>query len=405
MFRKNLKFALRAIATVLVALLVIRCGGGGGDESAPARVLTPISYTGATAPVAISLNNTPILVANVLYGGASASEIPVGVTITKPSVSPDNSAIKADRLMDLFQSRLVDIFGDATQGYKVPTAMVYNNQLEPCEAGHYILNGSLDDYTGIGTVTYDFYNCLDAGVTFDGKVHFTIHYFEPYYYPYYFQLNYTMDMVVVTLTSSEFNVTMSGKVQSESSEPGYMISARDIMNYVERANSTGKLYKYEDCVMSLYADYNGGSISYSGDPVAIMYDSDHGSYNVETPAAFQYSSTYIEYPDLGGELLLTGDQSGIKLTVESARHVKLELDLDGAAGYEVLRYVLWDEWDNIATLNLADSDGDGMHDSWESTYGLDPAVDDALLNLDGDALNNLQEYEQGYEPNNAGSSP
>ena len=80
-----------------------------------------------------------------------------------------------------------------------------------------------------------------------------------------------------------------------------------------------------------------------------------------------------------------------------------ELDLDGVIGFEVVRYVLWSELDLITTLNLADSDGDGMHDSWESTYGLDPNVDDALLNLDGDGLNNLQEYEQGYEPNNAGS--
>lgn len=400
MFRKNLKIALRAIATVLVALLVIRCGGGGGDDSAPARVLQPISYTGVSTPVAISLVNTPTLVTNVLYGGESTSEIPISVTITEPSASSDNTAIRADRLIDLFQSSLDDIFGNATQGYTVPTALVFNNEIEPCESGHYILNGSLDDYTGIGTVTYDFYNCLDGGVTFDGMVHFTIHYFEPYYYPYYYQLNFTMDMVMITLTSSEFNVTMSGTVQSESSEPGYMISARDTMNYVERANNTGKMYKYENCVVSMYADYSGGTISYSGEPVAIMYDSDHGSYNVETSTALQYSSSDLSHPDLGGVLVLAGDQSGLQLTVESERHTKLELDLNGDGVYEVLRYVLWNELENINTLDLTDSDNDGMHDSWESSFGLDPNGNDTAEDPDLDGLTNLQEYQQGYDPVN-----
>lgn len=397
MFKKYSRIAMLAVITALSTLLIISCGGGGGD-SAPVRVLQPISYTGNTAPVAITLANSPTLVTNVLYGGESTSEIPIAVTITEPSESPDNTSIRADRLMDLFQSSLDDIFGNATQGYTVPTAVVYNNELEPCESGHYILNGSLDDYSGLGTLTYDFYNCLDGGVTFDGMVHFTIHYFEPYYYPYYYQLNFTMDMVMITLTSSEFNVTMSGTVQSESSEPGYMITARDTMNYVERANNTGKMYKYENYVMSMYADYSGGSISYSGEPVAIMYDSDHGSYNVETLTALQYSSTYL-HPDLGGVLVLTGDQSGLQLTVESERHTKLELDLNGDGVYEV-RYVLWNELENINTLDLTDSDNDGMHDSWEISFALDPNINDAAGNLDNDTLTNLEEYEQGYDPNN-----
>jgi hypothetical protein len=52
------------------------------------------------------------------------------------------------------------------------------------------------------------------------------------------------------------------------------------------------------------------------------------------------------------------------------------------------------------TINflVADYDGDGMHDSWEDSFGLDSSVDDAADNLDGDGLTNLEEYEQGYDP-------
>jgi uncharacterized repeat protein (TIGR01451 family) len=48
---------------------------------------------------------------------------------------------------------------------------------------------------------------------------------------------------------------------------------------------------------------------------------------------------------------------------------------------------------------MYDSDKDGMPDSWELTYGLnpnDPA--DALLDADGDSLNNLEEYRAGTNP-------
>jgi len=396
MFRKHSRLAILAVITALTTLLVISCGGGGGGDSPPARVLQPISYTGVITPVAISLVNTPTLVANVLYGGASATVMPSAVTITETSQLPDNSSIRADRLMDLFQSSLDDIFGNATQGYVIPAGTVYNNEIRYCESGHYIVNGTVNDITVTGTLTFDYYNCLDDGVTLDGIVHFTVHQND------YYQFNFTMDFVLMTVTSSAWDVTMSGTVQSDNSYSGYAITARDTMNYVERANRTGKMYSYESFVMTVVDyDYSGGSISYSGTPAAIMYDSDHGSYSVETPTALEYSSDNLSHPDLGGQLVLTGDQSGIQMTVESARHVKLEIDLDGAAGYEVVRYVLWSELDNVAMLDLSDTtDNDGMHTSWEISIGLDPNVDDADEDPDLDGLTNLEEYEQGYDPSN-----
>jgi hypothetical protein len=46
----------------------------------------------------------------------------------------------------------------------------------------------------------------------------------------------------------------------------------------------------------------------------------------------------------------------------------------------------------------ADSEGDGMTDSWETTYGLEPLIDDALDDKDGDAMDNLSEYISGTNP-------
>ncbi len=45
-----------------------------------------------------------------------------------------------------------------------------------------------------------------------------------------------------------------------------------------------------------------------------------------------------------------------------------------------------------------DRDGDGMPDWWEEQVGLDPDVDDANLDLDGDGLANLEEFLYGLNP-------
>lgn len=48
----------------------------------------------------------------------------------------------------------------------------------------------------------------------------------------------------------------------------------------------------------------------------------------------------------------------------------------------------------------SDTDGDVMPDGWEVTYGLNPLVDDADDDLDGDGVKNIDEYNDGSNPNN-----
>lgn len=50
------------------------------------------------------------------------------------------------------------------------------------------------------------------------------------------------------------------------------------------------------------------------------------------------------------------------------------------------------------TPSSVDSDGDQIPDYWEELHGLDPALDDAGLDRDNDGLTNIEEFENGTDP-------
>ena len=56
--------------------------------------------------------------------------------------------------------------------------------------------------------------------------------------------------------------------------------------------------------------------------------------------------------------------------------------------------------DGDAAGNVCDTDddNDGMPDSFETTYGLNPLVNDAAADNDGDGVSNLAEYTNGSNP-------
>lgn len=60
----------------------------------------------------------------------------------------------------------------------------------------------------------------------------------------------------------------------------------------------------------------------------------------------------------------------------------------------------------VAATTYSDGDGDGISDSWEAAYGLNPdSAPDAALDGDGDGFTSLQEYSGGSDPTDSSSLP
>ncbi|NHJ84072.1 MAG: hypothetical protein FK734_01335 [Asgard group archaeon] len=60
-----------------------------------------------------------------------------------------------------------------------------------------------------------------------------------------------------------------------------------------------------------------------------------------------------------------------------------------------------EEFTHLTDPQLSDTDGDGMNDGWEVDNSFNPLVRDGRFDADNDGLTNLQEFQEGTNPRNA----
>ena len=94
-----------------------------------------------------------------------------------------------------------------------------------------------------------------------------------------------------------------------------------------------------------------------------------------------------------------------EVSFNPATQASNDLDSDGDGANDAVDDFPTDpnEWldtdsDGIGNNADEDDDGDGMSDSWEQQYGLNPLGNDAGQDLDGDGVSNLEEFQNQTDP-------
>ena len=165
---------------------------------------------------------------------------------------------------------------------------------------------------------------------------------------------------------------------------------------------------YEGAAVFLDAS---GSSDADGSIAACQWRQTGGTSVTLANAATARSSFTAPVVDLGGDTLtfsltVTDDEgSSASASVTVSVLKSSSTDVDGDHVPDVLDLFPEDpsEWadnDGDGTGDNADTDddNDGMSDSWENTYGLDPMTDDADQDVDGDGVSNIDEFTAGSDP-------
>lgn len=138
-----------------------------------------------------------------------------------------------------------------------------------------------------------------------------------------------------------------------------------------------------------------------------IFDTDYGTHDIG--GSFD---TYIRLYDSTGTLVKSDDDSSFS---DGANGSTSGLDSyfthtfteAGIYTLKVSRYsdsVIPASGDYVLQISLTDADlatdtdGDGMPDSFETHFSLDPSINDSLADADGDLLTNFAEYQYGSDP-------
>lgn len=383
---------------LLAALLSLAAcgGGGGGGGGSGSGNSSAVVYGGNTNAAVVTTTNASKLTANVT-GSDQTLGIIGGVSVEGSGAAQNQGSGLMDlawRLSRTLRDTVVRA-EQASSAQRPVTAVIPVDQTDPCDGGNGSVrtSGTLND-NSTGTLQVSFNSCLIDSVTLNGPATLRV---DAVASPFPSPTDFTLSFERLTLRGPGLSIDAGGtlRAQLQSGPDTETITA----NLVALDNNTGETAKAENLVfVDVYVN------TFIGTPITSnvsgkVFDQVHGYVDITTPILLVFGTQTQLFPD-SGQMLLTGTNSTVLVTALNSTMVELQLDTNGDSTVDNTARMKWTELSGPVGSNLADDDGDLMHNSWETVNGLNPNDGtDAAANNDGDAFTNLQEYQNGTNPN------
>src|SRR3954463_34019 len=401
------------------------CGGGGdgggggsagGSGTTPPPPQTPLGYFGATTAATIGATNAGTVTANVV--GAT------GATIGGPvvAVSARAESAPASEPQPTGATGLPRRLAQAMHGSDLAAGPVAGvlagvavDQTVPCDSGSMRISGDRAA-NGTGTLSVSYNACRTGSDTINGPASLQINSYDA--------LNRVIadgifSFTRVSFTGPGIDSDLTGTLRKQAvATPNFMdggaATETVTLNTVTQDKGTGRMTRTQDLrIVNVYSSMTAPTF-YNQSIDGRVYDSVAGYVDVTTNTMpfkapwgpLYYSTTGQSFPDWG-EIVLTGATgSRIRVTALAIDLAKIEVDADGNGVYENSARLQWSQLNSPLAADLGDSDGDGMHNSWETANGLNPLdPSDANADLDGDGATNRTEYLAGSDAGTSGSIP
>jgi hypothetical protein len=381
-------FSGTAAALLLVALAACGGGGGGGgDGPGGGSASTPLQYSGNSSAAIVTTTNAGTLTANALGGSEVAG--------TTSSIAGASAAGEGQGQIDIGRRlvRSVRAAAGTPRRTDVRLTAIPVDETEACQSGGTVRTFGDVSPSGTGTVNVTYSNCTVDGESLTGSATMRI---DSYALALLIPLDFTISFARLAMRGTS-NVDISGsiRVQVDLGPQSETITE----NVIALSNTTGRMTKSENLVFIDAYNNMVSPSSYSESITGRVYDSVQGFVDIITVNALVFPTMSQPFPS-SGELVLTGAANArIRATANSATLLVLALDLDNNGAFETQARLNWADLAGAVGANLADTDGDGMHDSWESAFGLNPNANDNTEDPDSDGFNNLAEYQAGTRPN------
>ena len=340
-------------------------GIGGGGTSAP----QPLVYSGATTAATLSATSTGAIAANVMAAGGvvRTSGLIGGASVVQPKA---------------------------------------------CNSGAIRISGAIAA-NGTGDVSVTFDNCRIGSDTLDGPAAMHIAAYD--------QAKAAITDATVTFTQTSFSGAngsreLSGTVRVQVTIPTH---TRTLTANIVARDSTGRMAKTENLVIVSNYDNVLVPTFFMESITGRVFDSEAGYVDVTTQTAdftapwgpLYYATSSQSFPDWGVIVLTGAPGTGTwayraRITAVAVDLAKVEIDTNADGSLETRAWLRWADFNTPAGSDLADRDGDGMHNSWESVSGLNPFdPSDADGDRDGDGSSNRVEYFAGSNAATSGSVP